>query len=106
LITGASTGIGFAAAKKLSSHGFTVYAGARRVELMQPLKALGVHVLPLDVTDDASMRAAVGRVLDERGRIEVLVNNAGYGSYGALEQVDMRMSWRPWTGPGCPHGRR
>jgi NAD(P)-dependent dehydrogenase (short-subunit alcohol dehydrogenase family) len=89
LVTGASTGIGFEAAKKLSSHGFSVYAGARRVDRMEPLKALGIQVLALDVTDDDSMRAAVGRVLEERGRIDVLVNNAGYGSYGALEQVDL-----------------
>jgi NAD(P)-dependent dehydrogenase (short-subunit alcohol dehydrogenase family) len=89
LITGASAGIGFAAAKKLSSHGFMVYAGARRVDRMEPLKAFGVQVLALDVTDDGSMRAAVGRVLEERGSIDVLVNNAGYGSYGALEEVDL-----------------
>ncbi|MGY4543218.1 NAD(P)-dependent dehydrogenase (short-subunit alcohol dehydrogenase family) [Arthrobacter sp. UYNi723] len=89
LVTGASTGIGFEAAKKLSSHGFIVYAGARRVDRMEPLKALGIQVLALDVTDDDSMRAAVGRVLEERGRIDVLVNNAGYGSYGALEDVDL-----------------
>ena len=89
LVTGASAGIGFDAAKKLSSHGFIVYAGARRVDRMEPLKALGIQVLELDVTDDDSMRAAVGRVLEERGRIDVLVNNAGYGSYGALEQVDL-----------------
>lgn len=89
LVTGASTGIGYEAAKKLSSHGFIVYAGARRVDRMEPLKALGVQVLALDVTDEDSMRAAVGRVLEERGRIDVLVNNAGYGSFGALEQVDL-----------------
>ncbi|TAP44132.1 oxidoreductase [Arthrobacter sp. S39] len=88
-VTGASTGIGFEAARKLSSNGFTVYAGARRVDRMEPLKALGVHVLSLDVTDDESMRAAVVRVVEERGRIDVLVNNAGYGSFGALEEVDL-----------------
>jgi NAD(P)-dependent dehydrogenase (short-subunit alcohol dehydrogenase family) len=88
-ITGASTGIGFEAAKRLSSHGFLVYAGARRVDRMEPLAALGVQVLALDVTDEDSMRAAVGRVLEERGRIDVLVNNAGYGSFGALEEVDL-----------------
>ena len=87
-ITGASTGIGFEAAKRLSGHGFLVYAGARRVDRMEPLAELGVQVLALDVTDEDSMRAAVGRVLEERGRIDVLVNNAGYGSYGALEEVD------------------
>ncbi|MGK3955694.1 oxidoreductase [Arthrobacter sp. R4] len=88
-VTGASTGIGFEAAKNLAGHGFTVYAGARRVDRMEPLKALGVHVLPLDVTDEESMSAAVGRVLEERGRIDVLVNNAGYGSFGALEDVEL-----------------
>ncbi|WP_255769547.1 oxidoreductase [Pseudarthrobacter sulfonivorans] len=88
-VTGASTGIGFEAARTLSRHGFLVYAGARRVERMEPLAALGVHVLALDVTDEDSMRAAVGRVLEERGRIDVLVNNAGYGSFGALEEVDL-----------------
>jgi NAD(P)-dependent dehydrogenase (short-subunit alcohol dehydrogenase family) len=88
-ITGASTGIGFEAAKALSSHGFLVYAGARRVDRMEPLAAAGCQVLALDVTDDDSMRAAVVRILEERGRIDVLVNNAGYGSYGALEDVDL-----------------
>ena len=57
-VTGASTGIGFETAKKLASAGFTVYAGARRVELMEPLKASGVKVVALDVTDEASMSAA------------------------------------------------
>lgn len=88
-VTGASTGIGFEAARILSSNGFTVYAGARRVDRMEPLKSLGIHVLALDVTDDESMRAAVGRVLEECGRVDVLVNNAGYGSFGALEEVDL-----------------
>jgi NAD(P)-dependent dehydrogenase (short-subunit alcohol dehydrogenase family) len=88
-VTGASTGIGFEAAKKLAAHGFTVYAGARRVEKMEPLKAHGVAVLALDVTDEESMSAAVGEVLAGHGRIDVLVNNAGYGSYGSLEEVEL-----------------
>lgn len=87
IVTGASAGIGFKAARKLRSNGFVVYAGARRVDRMEPLKALGVIVLALDVTDDESMRAAVGRVMAEHGHIDVLVNNAGYGSFGALEEV-------------------
>ena len=86
-VTGASTGIGFEAARRLAAHGFTVYAGARRVEKMEPLRADGVRILPLDVTDDASMGAAVGEILAAHGRIDVLVNNAGYGSYGSLEEV-------------------
>jgi short-subunit dehydrogenase len=88
-VTGASTGIGFETAKKLAAHGFTVYAGARRLEKMEPLKALGVNVVALDVTDEESMSAAVGGVIAAHGRIDVLVNNAGYGSYGSLEEVEL-----------------
>lgn len=88
-VTGASTGIGFEAAKKLSRNGFTVYAGARRVDKMEPLKADGVNVLQLDVTDEQSMQSAVRTVLGSHGRIDVLVNNAGYGSFGALEEVEL-----------------
>jgi NAD(P)-dependent dehydrogenase (short-subunit alcohol dehydrogenase family) len=88
-VTGASTGIGFETAWKLASRGFIVYAGARRVEKMEPLKAHGVTVLALDVTDEESMSAAVGQVIADHGRVDVLVNNAGYGSYGSLEEVEL-----------------
>lgn len=88
-VTGASTGIGFETAIKLAAHGFTVYAGARRIEKMEPLKAHGVNVVALDVTDEESMSAAVGAVIAAHGRVDVLVNNAGYGSYGSLEEVEL-----------------
>ncbi|WP_323099127.1 oxidoreductase [Intrasporangium sp. YIM S08009] len=89
LVTGGSSGIGEATARELVAAGMTVYAAARRVERMQPLTEIGVHALAMDVTDDASMQAGVDRILAEQGRLDVLVNNAGYGSYGALEDVPM-----------------
>jgi NAD(P)-dependent dehydrogenase (short-subunit alcohol dehydrogenase family) len=87
-VTGASTGIGFSTAIKLARSGFTVYAGARRLEKMEPLRAHGVSVVALDVTDEDSMSGAVAAVIAAHGRIDVLVNNAGYGSYGSLEEVE------------------
>ena len=89
LITGASSGIGFDAAASLARQGHRVYAAARRVERMDPLKALGVVPLRMDVTDEASMEAGVRTVLEAEGRIDVLVNNAGYGYFGAIENVSM-----------------
>ena len=89
LVTGGSSGIGEATARALPAAGFTVYAAARRVERMQPLTEVGIRPFAMDVTDDASIQAGVATIIDEQGRIDVLVNNAGYGSYGALEDVPM-----------------
>jgi NAD(P)-dependent dehydrogenase (short-subunit alcohol dehydrogenase family) len=87
LITGASSGIGHATALALAARGWIVYGAARRVDRMQELEAAGCQVIAMDVTDDASLRAGVDRVIREQRRVDVLVNNAGYGSYGALEDV-------------------
>lgn len=89
LITGASSGMGFEAAKELASQGHSVYGAARRVERMAPLTEYGVHTIELDVTDEEACKDAVGRVVAERGRIDVLVNNAGYGSFGTIEDVEI-----------------
>jgi NAD(P)-dependent dehydrogenase (short-subunit alcohol dehydrogenase family) len=89
LVTGASSGIGEAAALRLRALGFTVYGAARRVDRMAALAEQGVHVLAMDVTDEASLRAGVERVVAESGTVDVLVNNAGYGSYGAVEDVPL-----------------
>jgi NAD(P)-dependent dehydrogenase (short-subunit alcohol dehydrogenase family) len=87
IVTGASSGIGHATALRLRTSGYTVYAGARRLERMKDLADAGIHVAELDVTNDASMVAVVDQVMKDTGRIDVLVNNAGYGSFGALEDV-------------------
>jgi NAD(P)-dependent dehydrogenase (short-subunit alcohol dehydrogenase family) len=87
LVTGASSGIGEAIASKLLGLGYTVYGAARRVDRMAALANRGVHVLSLDLTDDTSVKAAADQILSTEGRIDVLVNNAGYGSYGAIEDV-------------------
>lgn len=89
LVTGASSGIGKETAKLLVQNGYTVYGAARRVEKMAELKGAGVKLIVMDLTDEASMVAGVNEILRTENRIDVLVNNAGYGSYGALEDVPM-----------------
>lgn len=87
LITGASSGIGYDTAIALSEQGYTVYAAARRVERMEPLRAYGVVPMKMDVTDEQSMQQCVQAILDREQRIDVLINNAGYGYFGAVENV-------------------
>lgn len=94
LVTGASSGIGFDAAQALAARGHKVYAAARRIELMEPLKAKGIEVIRMDVTDEESMSQGVADVLQREGRIDVLVNNAGYGFFGAIETVPMEEARR------------
>jgi NAD(P)-dependent dehydrogenase (short-subunit alcohol dehydrogenase family) len=89
LITGCSTGIGRATAQHLAAKGHVVYATARRPESIADLEATGCRTLALDVTDEASMAAAVQRVVDEQGAVGALVNNAGYSQSGALETLDL-----------------
>jgi len=94
LITGASAGIGYATAELLLKNGFRVYAGARRVEKMRGLEALGAKLLRLDVTEEASVAGAVAAVLAAEGRLDALVNNAGYGAHGAVEDVPVEEARR------------
>jgi NAD(P)-dependent dehydrogenase (short-subunit alcohol dehydrogenase family) len=89
LVTGASSGIGEATALKLHDLGFAVYGAARRVDRLQQIASRGITPLAMDVTDEESTRSGVDRILADTGRIDVLVNNAGYGSYGAIEDVPM-----------------
>jgi NAD(P)-dependent dehydrogenase (short-subunit alcohol dehydrogenase family) len=89
IVTGGSSGIGESVCRALQGAGFTVYAAARRMDQMASLAAAGMKIVKVDVTDDGSLVALVDQVVAETGRIDVLVNNAGYGSYGALEDVPM-----------------
>jgi NAD(P)-dependent dehydrogenase (short-subunit alcohol dehydrogenase family) len=87
LVTVGSSGIGEQTALRLKQAGFQVYAVARRIDRMALLADRGITVFGMDVTDDASMVGGIERIIAERGRIDLLVNNAGYGSYGAVEDV-------------------
>ena len=89
LITGCSSGIGHATAERLAAAGWTVYATARKPETLAELEARGCRTLALDVTDEASMEAAVAAVEGEHGSVGALVNNAGYSQSGAIETVPM-----------------
>src|SRR5829696_2065509 len=86
LVTGCSSGIGRATAARLAASGWTVYATARRPETLGALAEAGCRTLALDVTDEASMRAAVDAV---EGGVGVLINNAGYSQSGALETLPL-----------------
>ena len=90
LVTGASSGIGAAAARELVGAGFTVYGTSRKAAAGEERD--GVVFLPLDVTDDDSVAGAVREVLDRSGRVDVLVNNAGLGIAGAAEESSIEQA--------------
>jgi len=87
LITGASSGMGKAHARTLLREGYAVYAAARRVEKMEDLKALGGIPLEMDVTRDEDLVAVVEEIERGHGGVDILINNAGFGLYGAVEDV-------------------
>ena len=92
LITGCSSGIGHETARHLAASGWTVYATARRPESIADLGEAGCKTLALDVTDEASMQAAVAAVEEAEGPdggLGALVNNAGYSQSGAVESVPL-----------------
>ena len=87
LITGCSSGIGRALAESLAKAGWTVYAGARSASARQQLARAGCLPLELDVCDDSQCQSAVARIDSEQDHLDALVNNAGFGLHGALEEV-------------------
>ena len=89
LVTGASSGIGMGAALKFIDEGFTVYAAARRTELMAEISKKGGKVIKLDLCDSASIKDCVETIKEKEGRIDVLVNNAGFGLGGSIEDLPM-----------------
>lgn len=91
-ITGASNGMGFAAAELFAKQGWTVYGGARRVEKIPA--AEHIHALKLDVTDHASNQAFIDKIFQQEKRIDVLINNAGYGEYGPVEDISLEHARR------------
>ena len=88
LITGASAGMGKATAKLLARSGYIVYAAARRAENMVDLEQLGISTLRMDVTQEASMQSGLSLILEREGRVDILINNAGFGLLGPIEDVN------------------
>lgn len=87
LVTGASSGMGKAFAKALLAEGFVVYAVARRLEQMTDLAALGAITLKMDITNHDDIFAVVQRINHDHGGVDILINNAGFGLYGAMEET-------------------
>jgi NAD(P)-dependent dehydrogenase (short-subunit alcohol dehydrogenase family) len=89
LVTGASSGIGKATALELLRAGHTVYGAARRVPAMDDLRDAGGHALPMDAREPADLERVVRTVVEEQGRLDVLINNAGTVLHGAAEDVPL-----------------
>src|SRR5206468_4622243 len=95
IVTGSSSGIGYATSLLLARKGLYTYASARNIDKsasLQPIagaERLPLKLIQLDVTDDSSVKDAVEKIILEKGRIDVLVNSAGYGLFGAFEDLSM-----------------
>lgn len=89
LVTGASSGMGKETAKRLLRDGHTVYVAARRLEQMQDLQAMGAIALKMDITKDDDIVAAVQAITAGHGGVDVLINNAGFGLYGSVEETSI-----------------
>ncbi|MGK0290903.1 MAG: short-subunit dehydrogenase [bacterium] len=90
LITGCSTGIGKSLALAFHQHGYLVYASARKLKDLDSLKEKGIQTLKLDVTSIKSRESAIQRIQEEQGRLDILINNAGYAAMGPLSDVPVK----------------
>ena len=89
LVAGASSGMGKVTTELLAANGYYVFAMARRMDRLEQMRCERIEPIRLDVTDSESVRAAVDHVIATKGRIDVLVNCAGYGQLGAIECISM-----------------
>jgi NAD(P)-dependent dehydrogenase (short-subunit alcohol dehydrogenase family) len=95
IVTGSSSGIGYATSLMLARKGFYTYASARNIDKSANLQSIAdaerlpLKLIKLDVTDDSSVNDAVEKIVSEKGRINVLVNNAGYALFGAFEDLSI-----------------
>lgn len=87
LVTGASSGMGKEIAKRLIKDGFQVFVAARHTDKMNDLVKLGARALRMDISNEAEIKATVDTILNETDGVDVLVNNAGFGLYGPVEEV-------------------
>lgn len=94
LITGASSGFGKFTALELINRGYTVYGAARRIDQMKDIVEAGGQAIKMDVTNDLSVKTGIEQILKEQGKIDALVNNAGYGSYAFIETADLEQMKR------------
>ena len=94
MVTGASSGMGKDFALALLKKGHTVYGLARRVEKMADIVDAGGHAVAMDITDETQIKNAVSQIINEQGKVDILINNAGYAVYGTVEEVPIDMARR------------
>ena len=95
IVTGSSSGIGFQTALMLARNGYSTYASMRNIDKSKTIteiakkERLPLQVIQLDVNDDVTVKNAINKIVKDGKRIDVLVNNAGYGLFGALEELSI-----------------